>query len=62
MSPRTANYDIDVTLDPSTRTLTGSELNLVHFVALLLVFSMGVDYGIFMAETRSHAGSRAATG
>jgi hypothetical protein len=26
VSPRTANYDIDVTLDPDTRTLTGSEL------------------------------------
>ena len=25
-SPRTANYDIDVTLDPATRTLTGSEV------------------------------------
>jgi hypothetical protein len=25
-APRTANYDIDVTLDPATRTLTGSEL------------------------------------
>ena len=26
VSPRTANYDIDVTLDPDTRRLTGSEL------------------------------------
>jgi hypothetical protein len=26
VSPRTASYDIDVTLDPATRTLTGSEL------------------------------------
>ena len=25
-SPRTANYDIDVTLDPATRTLTGTEV------------------------------------
>ena len=25
LSPRTANYDIDVTLDPGTRTLTGGE-------------------------------------
>ncbi len=25
-SPRTASYDIDVTLDPATRTLTGSEI------------------------------------
>jgi hypothetical protein len=25
-SPRSANYDIDVTLDPSTRTITGSEV------------------------------------
>ena len=30
VSPRTANYDIDVTLDPSTRTLTGSELITWH--------------------------------
>ena len=26
VSPRSANYDIDVTLDPATRTLTGSEV------------------------------------
>ena len=26
VSPRIANYDIDVTLDPATRTLTGSEI------------------------------------
>jgi hypothetical protein len=26
LSPRNANYDIDVTLDPATRTLTGSEV------------------------------------
>jgi hypothetical protein len=26
LSPRIANYDIDVTLDPATRTLTGSEV------------------------------------
>ncbi len=25
LSPRTANYDIDVTLDPSARTITGVE-------------------------------------
>ena len=25
-APKTANYDIDVTLDPATRTITGSEL------------------------------------
>jgi len=42
-------------------TFLGDELNLVHFVALLLVFSMGVDYGIFMAESRHHEAGRAAT-
>ena len=26
LAPRTADYDIDVTLDPATRTLTGREL------------------------------------
>ena len=39
VSPRTANYDIDVTLDPATRTLTGSELITWH--------NQGVDRGLF---------------
>jgi predicted exporter len=30
--------------------LFGQELNLMHLVALLLVLSMGEDYGVFMVE------------
>lgn len=36
--------------------LAGVEVHLLHLVALLLVLSMGVDYGVFLAES-----SRAAT-
>ncbi len=32
--------------------LLGFEANLMHLVALLLVLSMGVDYGVFMVEIR----------
>lgn len=32
--------------------LTGQQANLMHLVALLLVLSMGVDYGVFMVEAR----------
>lgn len=42
-------------------TFLGYDLNIVHFVALLLVFSMGIDYGIFMAESRHHTAGRAET-
>jgi predicted exporter len=41
--------------------LAGLEANLMHLVALLLVLSMGVDYGIFMVEHRSDPESRSAT-
>lgn len=34
----------------------GIEANLLHVVALLLVLSMGVDYGVFMVETEMHGG------
>ncbi len=34
----------------------GIEANLLHVVALMLVLSMGVDYGVFMVETEMHAG------
>ena len=33
-------------------SLAGQELNLLSLVALLMVVSMGVDYGVFLAETR----------
>ncbi|MFK7992112.1 MAG: hypothetical protein AB8I08_39200, partial [Sandaracinaceae bacterium] len=39
----------------------GYEANLMHLVALLLVLSMGVDYGVFMVESRGHAGGAAPT-
>lgn len=31
--------------------LAGVELNVLSLVALLMIFSMGVDYGVFLAET-----------
>ncbi len=34
----------------------GVAANLLHVVALLLVLSMGVDYGVFMVETEMHGG------
>ena len=34
--------------------LTGEPLTLVHVVTLILVLSMGVDYGVFMVESASH--------
>src|SRR4029453_2277830 len=39
-SPRTANYDIDVTLDPSTRTLSGSELITWHNQGVVAAYSI----------------------
>lgn len=36
--------------------LLGEQANLMHVVALLLVLSMGVDYGVFMVEIRDEAG------
>ncbi len=38
----------------SVLVLAGYEANLMHLVALLLVLSMGVDYGVFMVESRQH--------
>ena len=35
--------------------LAGIAINLLHLLALLLVMSFGVDYSIFLLETRSHA-------
>ncbi len=40
VSPRTANYDIDVTLDPPTRTLTGSELITWHNPGAIAAYSI----------------------
>ena len=40
VSPRTANYDIDVTLDPSTRTLTGTELITWHNQGVVAAYSL----------------------
>lgn len=38
----------------ATLSLVGGEATLMHLVALLLVLSMGVDYGVFMVESRNH--------
>jgi predicted exporter len=35
-------------------SLLGFPLNLIHVVTLLLVLSMGVDYGVFMVESERH--------
>jgi predicted exporter len=43
----------------SVLVLAGVQLNLLHVVSLLLVQSMGVDYGVFLAETVSRPGDRA---
>ncbi len=39
----------------------GVSIGLLHVVALLLVLSMGVDYGVFLAESREDPGGFAAT-
>lgn len=41
--------------------LAGHALNLLHVVSLLLVLSMGVDYGVFLAESRERREQVAAT-
>ncbi|KIG15848.1 membrane protein, exporter [Enhygromyxa salina] len=41
--------------------LAGYALNLMHIVSLLLVLSMGVDYGVFLAESRDRPAEVAAT-
>ena len=44
-----------------TLALCGVSIGLLHVVALLLVLSMGVDYGVFLAETRDDPDGFAAT-
>ena len=39
----------------------GTPLNLLHVVSLLLVLSMGVDYGVFLAESHGEPKEEAAT-
>lgn len=41
--------------------LCGIDLTMLSLVALLMVVSMGVDYGIFLAEDEQHPGARGAT-
>ena len=41
--------------------LAGVTANLLNVVTLLLVLSMGVDYGVFMVESRQHPGAAGAT-
>jgi predicted exporter len=41
--------------------LAGVTIGLLHVVALLLVLSMGVDYGVFLAESRADPAGFAAT-
>lgn len=41
--------------------LTGAAIGILHVVALLLVLSMGVDYGVFLAESRRDPGGFDAT-
>jgi predicted exporter len=45
----------------SLLTLCGSTMNLLHLVGLLLVLSMGADYGIFVVESRDHPEELGAT-
>jgi predicted exporter len=41
--------------------LMGHELHLLHLVGILLVLSMGVDYGVFLAETVRQGHGESAT-
>lgn len=41
--------------------LAGFSLNLLHVVCVLLVLSMGVDYGVFLVESRTHSRDVAGT-
>lgn len=45
----------------SILSLCGLQLNMLSLVALLMVVSMGVDYGVFLAEHRRDATARDAT-
>lgn len=41
--------------------VTGQPANLLHLLGLLLVLSMGEDYGVFLVESRGDEGELAAT-
>jgi predicted exporter len=41
--------------------LRGVPLNLMHVIGVLLVLSMGVDYGVFVVESRDHPEELGAT-
>ena len=41
--------------------LSGRPLNLMHLIGILLVLSMGADYGIFVVESRDHPEELGAT-
>jgi len=41
--------------------LSGATIGILHVVALLLILSMGVDYGVFLAESRGDPGGFEAT-
>lgn len=41
--------------------LTGAPVGILHVVAMLLILSMGVDYGVFLAESREDPGGFDAT-
>jgi predicted exporter len=41
--------------------LLGEPISLLHLVSGVLMLSMGVDYGVFLAESQSHSGGPAAT-
>jgi predicted exporter len=45
----------------SILALSGRALNLMHLIGILLVLSMGADYGIFVVESRNHAEKVGAT-
>jgi predicted exporter len=45
----------------SVLALVGAQLTIIHLVSLLLVLSMGVDYGVFLAESHGDRRALAAT-
>ncbi|MCB9703178.1 MAG: MMPL family transporter [Myxococcales bacterium] len=48
-------------LTVATLALAGAAIHLLHVVALLLVLSMGVDYGVFLVESRDQVAGLAAS-
>ncbi len=42
-------------------SLCGESLNLLHLVGIVIVLSIGVDYGVYLAETAPHPESEPAT-